>query len=156
MKPDRIPVATMHSALAGPLRVLIVDDHAPTLAAVTALLERESPRIEVIGTASNGDAALRVVRNASPDVVVLDLNLGDDEYGLDLMPAISKSQGIAVVILSASDDPLDQTRALAAGAASFVSKFSPADELIAAILAAPARGEIGALSCGAGTALPGD
>jgi len=125
----------MHPTVAGPRRVLIVDDHAPTLAAVMALLEREYPRIEVVGAASNGDAALRVIGNASPDVVVLDLDLGD-EYGLNLLPAISTRRGVAVVILSASDDPLERTRALAAGAASFVSKFSPAGELIAAILAA--------------------
>ena len=135
MSTDQIHCVAAPLPIRKPRRVLIVDDHVPTLAAVTSLLEREYPRIEVIGAASNGDAALRLVREAQPDVVVLDLDLGN-EYGLDLMPAIGGCQGAAVVILTSSDDPLERTRALAAGAAAFVSKLSPAVELIAAILAA--------------------
>lgn len=134
MNPERIPVAAAPAALAGSRRVLIVDDHAPTVAAIRALLEREYPRIEVVGAASDGGTALRLIRATAPDIVVLDLNLGD-EYGLDLMPEIGLYPGIAVIILTASDDVLARTRALAAGAAAFISKLSPASELIAAILA---------------------
>lgn len=135
MKTDQVQFVAAHTPVAWPRRVLIVDDHAATLAALRSLLEREYPRIEVVGTASDGDTAMQIVRRVAPDVVVLDLDLGG-EYGLDLMPAIGGRQGAAVVILTASDDPLERTRALAAGAEAFVSKFSPAEALIAAILAA--------------------
>lgn len=138
-------VAAMNAKLPSPLviqqpahlprRILLVDDHAPTLAAIGALLEREYPLVSVIGKASNGAEALRILGEAVPDVVVLDLDLGD-EYGLDLMPQITRHPGVAVVIMTSSDDPLERSRALAAGAFAFVSKFSPADELIAAIQAA--------------------
>lgn len=134
MTPDPINVSVSPSS-AGSRRVLIVDDHALTLAAVEALLERECPRIEVVATASDAATALRLIGTAAPDVVVLDLNLGDT-CGLDLMPAISRHPGIAVVILTSSDDPLQRTRALASGAAAFVNKLAPAAELIAAILSA--------------------
>lgn len=135
MNPDRIDVSAVSATIARSRRVLIVDDHALTLAALEALLEREYPRIEVVATASDGATAIRLIHDTEPDVVVLDLDLGD-ECGLDLMPAISRLPGIAVIILSASDDPLQRPRSLAAGAADFVSKLSPAGVLIAAILTA--------------------
>lgn len=141
MNPDQIRHFAAPVPVVGPRRVLVVDDHLLIREAVAALLKAEYPRIEVVGTAGDGSTALRVVRDAAPDVVVLDLYLGD-EYGLDLIPAISQQPGVAVIILTSSDDPLDQSRALAAGVAAYVSKLSPAGELIAAVLAAlPGSGQ---------------
>lgn len=134
--------------------MLIVDDHARTRGAVAALLQEEYPRIDVVGTAGDGNTALRQLRDAAPHVVLLDLDLGD-EHGLDLMPAISRHPGVAVVILSSSDDPLERIRALGAGAVAFVSKLSPAADLIAAILAVrPSWIDTGVLSYAAGSADP--
>lgn len=153
MGPNRVDLAVPPDTVAKARRVVIVDDHASTVAAIMALLEREYPRIQVVGAASDGATALRLIRETSPNVVVLDLNLGD-EYGLDLMPEIGRHPGVAAIILTASDDPLERVRALAAGAAAFISKLSPAEELIAAILAAR-PGEIGVLSSEAGSPRPG-
>jgi len=137
------PVAASSHAIA-PLRVLIVEDHAPTRTAIALLLEREFPRMVVIGTACDGAAALRAVVESAPEVVVLDLDL-DGKDGLELIPAISRD--IAVIILTSSDDLMARPRALAAGATAFVSKLSPAQELISAILAVrPGLADIGALS----------
>lgn len=126
-------------AVSAPRRVLVVDDHLRTLAAIAALLHEEYPRIEVVGTASDGDSALQKLAAAAPDVVVLDLDLGR-ERGIDLLPAIRCHPGVTVVILSASDDPRERAQALAAGARAFISKFSPAEELVAAILGAGSDG----------------
>ena len=135
-----------------PLRVLIVEDHAPTREAVAWLLEQEFPRIVVIGTASDGDAALRCVIDDAPEVIVLDLDLGG-KSGLDLIPAIGHD--IAVIILTSSDDLMARPRTLAAGATAFVSKLSPAQELISAILAVrPELADPGALSYESVTQLP--
>lgn len=125
-----------HLALAGSRRVLVVDDHGRTLAAVAALLQAEYPRIEVVGTASDGPAALQLLAQAAPAVVVLDLDLGG-ECGLDLLPAISRHPGVKVIIFSSSDDPLAKVRALEAGAVAFIHKFAPAGELLGAVLAIP-------------------
>lgn len=155
MTSDRIFPLDSPASIAQARRVLIVDDHVRTLAAVAALLQAEYPRIDVVGTASNGQAALRKLRDTAPDVVVLDLDLGG-ERGLDLMPAIGRHAGVAVIILSSSDDPLERAQALCAGAAAFISKFSPAEELVDAILAAcPETGGVGALSPPPGSARPG-
>ena len=137
------PVVAPSLAIA-PLRVLIVEDHAPTRTAIALLLEREFPRMVVIGTAADGVTALRAVIDGAPEVVVLDLDL-DGKDGLELIPAINRD--IAVIILTSSDDLTARPRALAAGATAFVSKLSPAQELISAILAVrPGLADIGALS----------
>jgi DNA-binding NarL/FixJ family response regulator len=118
-----------------PLRVLIVDDHAQTLAAVASILKHEYPMIDVIGVADDGETAVRIARESVPDVVVLDLDLGR-EYGLDLMPAIGGGRPeLAFVIFTSADNPSERSRARAAGAAAFVSKLAPAQDLVAAILA---------------------
>lgn len=135
MIPDREQVAAARCSYPGARRVLLVDDHAPTLDAVGALLDREYPVIEVVGAARDGESALRCFRDTAPNIVVLDMHLGN-EHGLDLLPAFTSHPGVAVIVLSASDDPMAPTRALAAGAAAFVSKLAPATELIAAVLAA--------------------
>lgn len=155
MMSDQIPLLDAPIPLVRTLRALVVDDHARTLAAVAALLQQEFPYIDVVGTASNGNVALQIVRDAAPDVVVLDLELGD-EYGLDLMPALTRFPGVEVIVLSSSDDLLTRKQALSKGARAFVSKFSPAEELIAAILALPlGAAGAGVLSWAAGSAEPG-
>jgi len=144
MKPLSVP--TVAAPAAAPRRVILVDDHGPTLAAIVNLLDSEFPRIAVVGVATDSESARRILRDSAPDVVVLDLDLGND-YGMDLIPMIVGEQGAAVVILTASDDPGEKSAALRAGAAAFISKLAPAEDLIAAILAAPnGRRRIGGLS----------
>jgi DNA-binding NarL/FixJ family response regulator len=155
MNDDAIPFAAVPDAAARPRRVLIVDDHPLIRATVRSLLEREAPLIEVVGIAEDGAAAIRMASEEAPDIVLLDLDLGD-EYGLDLIPAIAGQRGAAIIILTASDSPRVRRLALAAGADDFVSKLSPAKVLIASVLAArcPAV-PTGVLSRAGGTALPG-
>jgi DNA-binding NarL/FixJ family response regulator len=147
MIPNRISGQEPAATDAPPTRVLVVDDHAPTRAAVATLLDGESPRIEVVGVAGCSEGAMRLLREAAPDVVVLDLDL-EGKCSLDLLPLIRRNHLAAVVILTASNDPFAPSRALAAGAVAFVSKLSPAAELIDAILAtrSDATG-MGGLSC---------
>lgn len=155
MMSDQIPLLDASIPLVRTRRALVVDDHARTLTAVAALLQQEFPYIDVVGTASNGNVALQIVRDTAPDVVVLDLELGD-EYGLDLMPALTRFPGVEVIVLSSSDDLLTRKQALSKGARAFVSKFSPGEELIAAILALPlGAAGTGVLSWAAGSAEPG-
>lgn len=134
------------SARGGTRHVLLVDDHAPTLLALATLLESEKPTIEVVGTARDRADALRLVRDVAPDVVVLDLDL-NGENGLELVPLLVLEYGVSVIILTSSDDPLKKKQGFSAGAIAFISKFSPAEELIAAIHAAlPGVVDMGGLS----------
>ncbi len=63
------------------LRALIVDDNAEFLTTARRLLEREG--IAVVAVATTGEEALRRTREHNPDVIVLDVDLGD-ESGFDL------------------------------------------------------------------------
>jgi DNA-binding NarL/FixJ family response regulator len=64
-----------------PIRVLIVDDSRSYLDAACALLEREG--LEVVGVASTSAAALQQARALEPDVVLVDISLGE-ESGFEL------------------------------------------------------------------------
>ena len=115
--------------------VLLVDDHAPTLSAIACMLESEQPDIEVVGMARDGAGALQLVRESAPDVVVLDLDLAG-ENGLELMPLLVLKHRVIVIVFTSADDPQTRKRSFSAGAAAFVSKYAPVDELISAIRSA--------------------
>lgn len=86
MNPSPLPVVAPSLAIA-PLRMLIVEDHAPTRTAIALLLEREFPRMVVIGTAVTALRRFAPLSMAPREVVVLDLDL-DGKGGLELIPAI--------------------------------------------------------------------
>jgi CheY-like chemotaxis protein len=70
-----------------PIRCLIVDDNPDFLEAARVFLERDG--LTVAGMAGNGSEALEQVEALRPDVILLDITLGD-ESGLDLAQRLSK------------------------------------------------------------------
>ncbi len=103
------------------LRALIVDDNAEFLTTARRLLEREG--IAVVGVATSGAEALRQTEQHNPDVVLLDVDLGD-ESGFDLAERLSPAPGgrRPVVLISAypEEDLVDLVDTSAA--IGFVSK----------------------------------
>ena len=89
-----------------PLRCLIVDDNPSFLEAARTLLEREG--LTVAGVASNGAEALREAESLRPDVILLDISLGD-ESGLDVARTLHADEqaGGATVILISTHSPSD-------------------------------------------------
>lgn len=97
------------------------------------------PDITVIGEASDHASALAAIGELSPDVVVLDVHLGSGPSGLDLLgdiPPTAKSP--RVLIVTVFDNDLDIDAALALGAAGYVLKDAPEDELVNAVRAVAA------------------
>jgi DNA-binding NarL/FixJ family response regulator len=90
------------------LRCLIVDDSRPFLRAARSLLEREG--VAVIGVASTGEEALRQSTELSPDVTLMDIDLGG-ESGFDVVRRLAENggQASAVILISthAEDDFAD-------------------------------------------------
>jgi CheY-like chemotaxis protein len=83
------------------LRVLIVDDNTHFLTAARRLLEREGMR--VVGVASTGAEATRLVEELRPDVTLLDVDLGD-ESGFDVAQRLNEAgsgQPTPVILISA-------------------------------------------------------
>jgi DNA-binding NarL/FixJ family response regulator len=83
------PDGSCHRRSAMPLRCLIVDDNAGFRAEMRALLEEEG--ISVVGAASSGIEAIRQIDKSRPDVVLIDIDLGE-ESGL----ALTRSLGDAI------------------------------------------------------------
>ncbi|MBB6099921.1 DNA-binding NarL/FixJ family response regulator [Deinobacterium chartae] len=121
------------------IRVLLVDDHALVREGTRALLSRQDD-LEVVGEAGNGAQALELCATLRPDVVVMDVNM-PEMGGIEATRQIKRAHPqIAVIGLSAHDDEAFVMALLEAGAAGYLLKDAPGQELINAIHAAR-RGE---------------
>lgn len=117
---------------ATPIRVVIVDDHALLREGTRQILQQD-PSIQVVGEASRGDDAIKLVADLRPDVVLLDLRLPG-------MPGIEAARRIAVespatrvLVVTAYDEEDYVLEALQAGAAGYLLKTAPSRELVEAV-----------------------
>ncbi|WP_328491817.1 response regulator transcription factor [Streptomyces sp. NBC_00414] len=130
-----------------PVRLLVCDDHAVVRAGLLALLDSE-PGIEVVGQAGTGEEALALAARLAPDVVLMDLQLGEGIDGVETTRRLTTAPAAAsvtasgsphVLVLTTYDTDADITRAIEAGATGYLLKAERPEELFAAIHAA-ARG----------------
>lgn len=126
------------------IQVVIADDHTVVRRGVQELLEAESD-ITVIGTASDGETALQLTTELSPDVLLLDIKM-PGLSGIEVMQQLAAADiVIPTVILSAYADPSYIHQVLAAGAAGYLTKDEDMDFIVDAVRAV-AQGEKGWLS----------
>ena len=119
------------------IKIAIVDDHALVRAGLSRLLER-SGKFTVVGTAADAAAAVTLVREKAPALVLLDLSLPDKD-GLTLIPELrAASPTTRILIISMYDEPEYVQAALDRGACGLVSKAAAPDALYAAITRAVA------------------
>jgi DNA-binding NarL/FixJ family response regulator len=113
------------------MKVLVVDDHPIVRAGLRRLLAAQTET--EIREAASGKEALSVFREQRPTVVILDLNL-PGIGGLEVIARLKIADpGARILVLSMHHDQLHVARALQAGAAGYVSKNAPPDELLEAI-----------------------
>jgi DNA-binding NarL/FixJ family response regulator len=115
-------------------RVLLVDDHDLFRTGLRTLLEEQG--VQIVGEAANGAAAVRAVRELTPDVVVMDLNMP----GISGAEATRQIAALApltrVLVLTISDEDTDVLEAILAGACGYLLKDASIDELLRGIGAA--------------------
>jgi two-component system response regulator DesR len=113
------------------IRVVIAEDQRMVLGALAALLSLE-PDIEVAAQATNGHAALAMVREHRPDMLITDVEM-PGLSGLDVARALQTEAQTRVIVLTnfARDGYL--RRALEAGVSGYVLKAQPAEELAGAV-----------------------
>jgi DNA-binding NarL/FixJ family response regulator len=117
------------------LHVLIVDDHAVVRTGTRQVLET-SDDITVVGEAENGSIALALVDALEPELVLVDVQL-PGESGIDVARQLSVTHpSVRVVMLSAHDNEQFVHDAFEVGAAGYLLKTMPRDELIGAVRAA--------------------
>jgi len=124
----------------GAIRVVLVDDHPVVRAGLRALVDGQDG-IEVVGEASDLAGAERVVATEQPDVVLMDLSLGEGAGGAEITARLrALPEPPQVLVLTTYDTEADILRALDAGALGYLLKDAPAEQLFAGIRAT-ARGE---------------
>ena len=114
------------------MKVLIADDHRLMLEATRLVLE-QAEDIEIVGEATRGSQVLPLVARTNPDLVLLDVRMPEMD-GLTCLDRIRKQHpDVAVVMLSAYDDPETIASALERGARSFIGKMIDPRDLASAL-----------------------
>lgn len=114
------------------IRLLLVDDHELVRSALRCLLEKEND-FEVVAEAASGEEALRLARELSPDVVLMDISMpgmGGLEATRRLLATHPDTRVIGVTMYEEEPYP---SRMLEAGAAGYLPKNCATEELAAAI-----------------------
>jgi two-component system, NarL family, response regulator DevR len=124
------------------IRVFVADDHAVVRSGLRAVLD-DQDGVEVVGEAANAEDAVARVLALAPDVVLLDVRMGDgdDASGIDACRRIrSELPGARVIMFTSFGDRDSALSAIMGGASGFLTKNVPHARLIEAVRAA-ARGE---------------
>ena len=120
------------TAASNPIRIMIVDDHSVIRSGLRMLIEQDQ-NMRVVAMAGNRIEALEKVANEQPDVIILDLILGEDD-GLAFLPdLIQTSPNSRVLILTGVQNPDSHRTAIRRGAMGIVLKEHAADLLLKAI-----------------------
>ena len=133
------PGSRAEASSSGPIRLLIVDDHPVVRDGLRGMLA-DDPGLEVVGDASDGAEALRVVGTLRPDVILMDLRMPGLGGVATIRALAERNVPARVLVLTTYDTDSDVVLALVAGATGYLLKDSPRSELVRAIRAA-ARGE---------------
>jgi DNA-binding NarL/FixJ family response regulator len=114
-----------------PIRILIVDDHAIFRQGLRKLFDEHS-EFSVVGEASNGAEAIAAVNEIVPDVLLLDLQLGD-MTGLDVLRRMTPARPVRTILLGADIQRGDELNAILLGACGIVGKYAASELLFKSI-----------------------
>jgi DNA-binding NarL/FixJ family response regulator len=114
------------------IRITVADDHPVVLAGIKALIEAD-PQMSVVGEASDGTAALKLIMDTQPDIAVTDLSM-PSLNGVELCERVAEHcPRVKVLVLTVHEDRAYVQKLLRAGACGYVLKRSAAGELVRAI-----------------------
>jgi two-component system NarL family response regulator len=112
-------------------RVIVADSQHFFRAGLRGVLEEAG--VAVVGEASSGAEIIALGRELAPDVIVIDLNMTDASDATALRDIAAASSDAQIMVLSSSAEAANVIQALSAGAAGYVLKGTPPDELVSAI-----------------------
>ncbi|MCX4671070.1 response regulator transcription factor [Streptomyces sp. NBC_01381] len=121
-----------------PIRLLLADDHPVVRAGLRAVLDTE-PDFAVVAEAPTAEQAVSLSATGEYDVVLMDLQFGTGMHGSQATAAITAVPGAPrVLVLTTYDTDADILAAVEAGAAGYLLKDAPPEELAAAVRTAAA------------------
>lgn len=115
-----------------PIRILIIDDHKSFVEAMTMVIGTQTPRMKVVASASTPEDALDAAERRSPDVILLDMDLGRTT-GLDLLPKLQKVCESKILFLTGTQDTSLHNEAILKGARGVIVKTESAKVILRAI-----------------------
>ena len=116
------------------IRVLLVDDQSLIRQGLRVLLELDA-QLEVVGEAENGQAAINLVEQLQPDVILMDIRMPIMDGVAATREICKKFTQIKVLVLTTFDDDEYVTAAMNYGATGYLLKDTPSEELAIAIRA---------------------
>ncbi|MDP4332155.1 response regulator transcription factor [Curtobacterium sp. A7_M15] len=121
------------------IRVVVADDHPIVRSGIVALLQ-DADDIEVVGQASDGQAAVTVALSERPDVVLMDLRMPELDGDAATAQILAAEPSVRVLILTTYESDDHILAAIEAGATGYLLKAAPESEILAGVRAT-ARGE---------------
>jgi len=119
---------------AGKFRIFLVDDHPIVRQGLAEMINHESD-LKVVGQGEDAYSSLRAIRDARPNLVLVDISLKDSD-GIELIKELKYlSPSPPALVVSMHDETLYAERALRAGASGYVMKQEPPQTLLAAVRA---------------------
>jgi len=115
------------------IRLVVVDDH-PAIATAVAAATASRDDIVLVGRATSRDAAITLIEETQPDVVLCDIWLGGEPSGLDLLRRLQSGRP-RILMLSGFEQASFLRAAFEGGAAGYLSKASDLDEILDAVTA---------------------
>lgn len=115
-----------------PIQLLVVDDHPAICEAVADAVD-DTGDMEMTGTAHTVAEGISQIESLRPDVVLLDISLGDG-HGLDLIENVqAQMPDVKMIVFSMYDEDVYAERAIRAGASGYLMKAEPIERILKAI-----------------------
>ncbi len=114
------------------IRVFLIDDHRSILWGLQRLIESGRPAIQFVGSAESCEEAVKVLHDAAPHVILLDIDLGK-ENGIEEISKLISNSSAKILMLTGVRDKSAHDRAVLAGACGVVEKEASAETILTAI-----------------------
>ena len=125
-----------------PSRVVIVDDHALFRSGLALLLEQDR-RVSVVAEGSSGRQAVLLAQELAPDVMLLDVEMGDGTNADSIIRQIGRlAPTVQVIVLTMYRDKVLKDRLIRAGAVEYVTKNVPGPDLVDIVIRTHRRGRV--------------